>query len=88
MTRQASPDPVVVFDKPGLVRPAWERGMIDFLVTVAGVVMIVEGIPWFLSPPRMKRILLGFLGLPDRVLRGMGLLLMLSGLLLVYVVRG
>jgi hypothetical protein len=63
-------------------------GMIDFLVTVAGVVMIVEGIPWFLSPPRMKRTLLGFLGLPDRVLRAMGLLLMLGGLLLVYLVRG
>jgi len=60
----------------------------DFLVTVAGVVMIVEGVPWFLSPPRMKRLLFGFMGLPDRALRSMGLLLMLSGLLLVYLVRG
>jgi uncharacterized protein YjeT (DUF2065 family) len=50
--------------------------------------MIVEGVPWFLSPPRMKRLLFGFMGLPDRALRSMGLLLMLSGLLLVYLVRG
>lgn len=62
--------------------------MMDFLVAVAGVVMIVEGVPWFLSPPRMKRLLLGFMGLPDRALRSMGLLLMLSGLFLVYLVRG
>lgn len=61
--------------------------MFELLVTVAGIVMIVEGMPWFVSPPRMKKMLIGFLGLPDRVLRGMGLVLMLSGLLLVYLAR-
>jgi uncharacterized protein YjeT (DUF2065 family) len=62
--------------------------MLGFLMTVAGVVMIVEGAPWFLSPPRMKKLFLGFLALPDPALRSMGLVLMLSGLLLVYLVRG
>lgn len=61
--------------------------MFELLVTVAGIVMIVEGMPWFVSPPRMKKMLIGFLGLPDRALRGMGLVLMLSGLLLVYLAR-
>lgn len=70
-------------------RRFWQEiAMVDFLVTVAGVVLIVEGMPWFLSPPRMKRTLLSFVALPDRVLRGMGLSLMLGGLLLVYLVRG
>jgi len=62
--------------------------MLDFLVTVAGVVLIVEGAPWFLSPARMKKTLLAFLRIPDRVMRAVGLSLMLCGLLLVYLVRG
>ena len=30
----------------------------DFLLVVIGVVMIVEGIPWFLAPGAYKRLLL------------------------------
>jgi uncharacterized protein YjeT (DUF2065 family) len=44
--------------------------------------------PWFVSPAGMKKMLLGFLRIPDRIMRGMGLLLMASGLLLVYLVKG
>jgi uncharacterized protein YjeT (DUF2065 family) len=60
----------------------------DFLVVVIGVVMIVEGIPWFLSPGGYKRLLLQVLPLSDGVLRLLGLMLMLCGLLLVYLVKG
>lgn len=58
----------------------------DFLVVI-GVVMIVEGIPWFLSPGGYKRMLLQLLPMSDGPLRCMGLVLMLSGLLLVYLVK-
>jgi len=60
----------------------------DFLLVVIGVVMIVEGIPWFLAPGGYKRLLLQLLPLGDVQLRLFGLTFMLSGLLLVYLVRG
>ena len=59
----------------------------DFWVII-GVVMIVEGIPWFLSPGGYKRLLLQLLPMNDNLLRLMGLALMLGGLLLVYLVKG
>jgi len=60
----------------------------DFLLVVIGVVMIVEGIPWFLAPGGYKRILLQLLPMGDGMLRVIGLTFMLGGLLLVYLVRG
>jgi len=60
----------------------------DFLLVVIGVVMIVEGIPWFLSPGTYKRLLLRLLPVNDAGLRLLGLAFMLGGLLLVYLVRG
>jgi uncharacterized protein YjeT (DUF2065 family) len=61
---------------------------VDFLLVVIGVVMIVEGLPWFLAPGGYKRLLLQLLPMGDSTLRVIGLLFMLSGLLLVYLVRG
>lgn len=55
-----------------------------FFLCVVGVVLVVEGIPWFLSPQGFKRMLLQMLPVPERVLRIMGLVLMLSGLATVY----
>jgi hypothetical protein len=60
----------------------------DFLLVVIGVVMIVEGIPWFLAPGGYKRLLLQLLPMGDNILRVIGLTFMLCGLLLVYLVRG
>jgi len=64
--------------------PIYEKGAGMELWVVIGVVMIVEGIPWFLSPGGYKRLLLQLLPLNDNRLRLMGLALMLAGLLLVY----
>ncbi len=47
--------------------------------------MVVEGVPWFLSPLGVKKMLLQILSLPESTMRGMGLLLMLSGLAAVYI---
>jgi hypothetical protein len=60
----------------------------EFLLAVIGVVMIVEGIPWFLAPDWYKRMLLQLLPLGETPLRLIGLTFMLSGLLLVYLVKG
>lgn len=59
----------------------------DFLIVILGVVLIVEGIPWFLSPQSAKRVLSQLFVLNDRTLRGIGLCLMVTGLFLVYIVR-
>ena len=59
----------------------------EFLVVVLGVVLIVEGIPWFLSPRRTKRMLSELFQMNDPALRGLGLVFMLAGLLLVYLAK-
>ena len=59
----------------------------DFL-TAIGLVMILEGIPYFAIPDRMRRIVVHVAELPDAFLRRTGLFLMCLGLLLVYLVRG
>ncbi|BCR05436.1 hypothetical protein DESUT3_25050 [Desulfuromonas versatilis] len=60
----------------------------EFWVQVLGVVLVLEGIPWFLSPAGMKRYLRRMLAAPEATLRGLGLMLMLAGLLAVYLVSG
>jgi uncharacterized protein YjeT (DUF2065 family) len=71
------------------VVPNYEKGpAMEFLITVLGVVMIVEGVPWFLSPGGYKRVLLQVLPMGDSLLRLLGLALMLCGLFLVNLVKG
>ncbi len=60
---------------------------LEFIVVVLGVVLIVEGMPWFLSPSRTKRMLSELSQMSDQSLRGIGLVFMLAGLLLVYLVK-
>ena len=60
----------------------------DLLIIILGCVLIVEGIPWFLSPQRAKRVLAQLFALDEGTLRVIGLIFMLAGLALVYLVRG
>ena len=55
----------------------------EFLLTVLGVVLVVEGVPWFLSPAGAKNLVRQVLLMPDRLLRLGGFGAMLLGLLLV-----
>jgi uncharacterized protein YjeT (DUF2065 family) len=55
----------------------------DFLLAVLGVVLVVEGAPWFLSPAGVKKLLRRAGEIPDPALRISGLAAMLAGLLLV-----
>ncbi len=55
-----------------------------FFLCVIGMVMIVEGLPYFAFPEKMKQMIHMVIHLPDASLRRMGALLMLLGLGLVY----
>ena len=59
----------------------------ESLIIVLGVVLIVEGVPWFLSPRRTKRMLSELFRMNDNALRALGLVFMLTGLLIVYLVK-
>mgnify|MGYP000917374860 CR=1 FL=1 len=60
----------------------------EFFLSLLGLWMIIEGIPWFLSPGGMKNALRRMLSLSDNNLRLMGAILMFGGLLTIYLVRG
>jgi len=59
----------------------------ETMVIVLGIVLIVEGIPWFLSPRGTKRMLSELFRMNDSSLRMLGLAFMLIGLLLVYLAK-
>jgi hypothetical protein len=56
----------------------------EFFLCVLGMVMIIEGLPYFAFPERMKLWLQKIVEMPDETLRKFGLIIMLIGLFLVY----
>lgn len=58
-----------------------------FIMSVMGVVLIIEGIPYFAFPARAKKWAMMLQTIPDRTLRLLGVVSMLTGLLLLYIVR-
>jgi len=59
----------------------------DFFVCVIGMVMIIEGLPYFIAPEKMQEWLTLLTEILPQSLRRTGLFLILSGLLLVYLGR-
>jgi uncharacterized protein YjeT (DUF2065 family) len=55
-----------------------------FFLCVPGVVLIIEGLPYFAFPEKIKVFLLKLRDVPDSTLRILGLLVMALGLILVY----
>ncbi|MFA5904825.1 MAG: DUF2065 domain-containing protein, partial [Desulfobacula sp.] len=55
-----------------------------FFLCVMGMVMIVEGLPYFAFPSKMKEMVLMMIGLDDEKLRRVGFFLMLTGFFIVY----
>lgn len=55
-----------------------------FFLCVIGMVMFIEGLPYFAFPDKMKTWIEKVIDTPDDALRQLGLFLMLGGLLLVY----
>ncbi len=58
-----------------------------FFVSVIGLVMIIEGLPYFAFPEKMKLFLAQLQEMPPENLRWMGFFLMCIGLLLCYVAQ-
>lgn len=58
-----------------------------YFLCVLGMVMILEGLPYFAFPDKMKPWLQKLLEIPDGSLRRMGFGLMVVGLILVYAGR-
>lgn len=58
-----------------------------FLLCLLGLVLVLEGIPYFAFPHRMKRWLIRMQEIPDSHLRVMGFTAMCVGLLMAYIFR-
>jgi uncharacterized protein YjeT (DUF2065 family) len=59
----------------------------DYFLCVLGMVFIIEGMPYFTFPGKIKAYLLKVAEMPDFTLRFLGLAAILAGLLLVYLGR-
>ncbi len=59
-----------------------------FFLCVIGMVMIVEGLPYFAFPNKMKEMVSMLLSMDESVLRRFGFTLMLIGLFIVYFSMG
>ncbi|OQY02583.1 MAG: hypothetical protein B6I26_00035 [Desulfobacteraceae bacterium 4572_130] len=57
----------------------------NFFLCVIGMVMIVEGLPYFIFPEKMKQVILMVTQLPEKSMRLFGGLLILIGLVIVYI---
>jgi uncharacterized protein YjeT (DUF2065 family) len=55
-----------------------------FFICVIGMVMVVEGLPYFAFPEKMKFVIQKVIEMPDKALQKFGFVLMLTGLFLVY----
>ena len=67
-----------------LISCFWQRNIMKFFLCVLGMVMIVEGLPYFAIPQKMKSWVQKVLEVPDNTLRWFGLVIMIIGLWLVY----
>jgi uncharacterized protein YjeT (DUF2065 family) len=58
-----------------------------FFLCVIGMVMVVEGLPYFAFPVKMKLVIQKVLEMSDKALQKYGFVLILFGLFLVYLGR-
>ncbi len=58
-----------------------------FFLCVIGMVMVVEGLPYFAFPVKMKLVIQKVLEMSDKGLQKYGFVLMLIGIFLVYLGR-
>jgi uncharacterized protein len=58
-----------------------------FLLCLIGLLLVVEGVPYFAFPDKMKKWMLMIQETPDNQLRGIGFLSMCIGIVIVYFFR-
>ena len=71
-----------------VVKIRQKRNQMKFFLCVIGMVMIVEGLPYFAFPEKMKFWVQKVLEMPDSALRKFGLVLMITGLWMIYMGKG
>ena len=59
----------------------------DFLLCAIGLVLIIEGIPYFAFPEKMKQMLAKIPDMPTSMMRAFGMFAVATGLILVYISR-
>jgi uncharacterized protein YjeT (DUF2065 family) len=59
----------------------------DYILTVIGLLLILEGLPYFAAPDKIKTYLMKIQSVPDGTLRNLGLAAVVVGLFLVYLGR-
>ncbi len=59
----------------------------DYFLTVLGMVLVIEGLPYFTFPDKMKAVMEKIPQLPNYWLRVFGIVLISLGLLLMYITR-
>jgi uncharacterized protein YjeT (DUF2065 family) len=59
----------------------------DYFLCVIGMVMIIEGVPYFAAPDQMKRWMAKIKEMAPGSLRRFGLVMMVTGLFMVYIGR-
>lgn len=61
--------------------------MLNVFIMAFALVLVIEGMLPFLAPDKWKAIVYQFLQLPNRILRIVGFISMLSGVALLYLVN-
>jgi uncharacterized protein len=56
----------------------------EYFLCVLGMVFIIEGLPYFAFPEKVKSYIMKLQELPDSVLRVLGLSAIVTGLILIY----
>lgn len=56
----------------------------DYFLCVIGMVCIIEGMPYFLFPEKLKMYMIRISALPAATLRFMGISVIIAGLILLY----
>lgn len=64
---------------------ASERQFMKFFLCVIGMVMIIEGLPWFAFPEKMKQVVAAMFEQSESFLRKFGLIMMIIGLSLIWI---
>lgn len=59
-------------------------GGMKFFLCVIGMVLVIEGMPWFAWPEKMKQVMRTMTTQEDSLLRRLGFVMMVLGILLVF----
>jgi len=59
----------------------------SFFLYVIGMVFVIEGLPYFAFPDKMKRLTQNIPRLPNTVLRALGIVATMLGLLIMYIAK-